>query len=108
MIKKELDNFLEKKHGELNISKDLQKTNKDALLVSYDFNSLYPSAQIDKNITWPKIETAYPFKKYMSDAFCRLFISGRWNELNRSAFLTIKYHNPENLVFQHLAIKEKI
>ena len=106
--KKELDNFLEKQLGELNISKDLQKINKDDLLVSYDFNSLYPSAQIDKNSTWPKIETAYPFKKYMSDAVCTLFNSGRWNELNRSAFLTIKYHNPANLVFQHLPIKEKI
>ena len=106
--KKELDNFLEKQLGELNISKDLQKINKDDLLVSYDFNSLYPTAQIDKNSTWPKIETAYPFNKYMSDAVCTLFNSGRWNELNRSAFLTIKYHNPANLVFQHLPIKEKI
>ena len=75
--------------------------------MSYDFNSLYPSAQIDKNSTWPKIETAYPFKKHMSDAICTLFNTGRWNELNRSAFLTIKYHNPENLIFQHLPIKEK-
>ena len=44
----------------------------------------------------------------MSDAVCTLFNSGRWNELNRSAFLTIKYHNPANLGFQHLPIKEKI
>ena len=78
------------------------------MLASYDFNSLYPSAQIDLNSTWPKIETAYPFKKYMSDAVCSLFDSGRWNELNRSAFLTVKYHNPENLVFQHIPVKEKI
>ena len=106
--KKELDEFLEKKLGELEISKDLQKINKDDLLVSYDFNSLYPSAQIDKNSTWPKIETAYPFKKHMNDAICTLFNSGKWNELNRSAFLTIKYHNPENLIFQHLPVKEKI
>ena len=49
--KKELDNFLEKQLGELTISKDLQKINKDDLLVSYDFNSFYPSAQIDKNST---------------------------------------------------------
>ena len=46
--KKELDKFREKKLGELEISKNLQKINKDDLLVSYDFNSLYPSAQIDK------------------------------------------------------------
>ena len=44
----------------------------------------------------------------MNDVICTLFNSGRWNELNRSAFLTVKYHNPENLIFQHLPIKEKI
>ena len=49
--KKELDNFLNNKLGNLEISKELQKINKDDLLVSYDFNSLYPSAQIDKNST---------------------------------------------------------
>ena len=106
--KKELQKFLGSKLGELNISKDLQKINKDDLLVSYDFNSLYPSAQINKNSTWPKIETAYPFKKHMGDSICTLFNSGRWDELNRFAFLTVKYHNPENLIFQHLPIKEKI
>ena len=92
----------------MEISKELQKINKDDLLVSYDFSSLYPSAQIETNSIWPEVETAYPFKKGMSDAVCSLFNSGKWNELNRSAFLTVKNHNPENLVFQHLPIKEKI
>ena len=85
---------MEKKLGELEISKDLQKINKDDLLVSYDFNSLYPSAQIDLNSTWPKIETSYPFKKHMNGTICTLYNSGKWNELNRSAFLTVKYHIP--------------
>ena len=67
-----------------------------------------PSVQIDINITWPKTETAYPFKKYLSDAVCSLFNTGKWNELNRCAYLTVKYHNPENLVFHHLPIKKKI
>ena len=44
----------------------------------------------------------------MNDAVCALFNSGRWNELNRSAFLTVKYHNPKNMIFQHLPIKGKI
>ena len=44
----------------------------------------------------------------MSDAICTLFNSGRWPELNRSAVLTVKYHNPHNLIVQHLLIKEKI
>ena len=77
------------------------------MLVSYDFNNLYPSPQIDINSTWPKVETTYPFKKDMSYVFCSLFKSGRWNELYTSAFLTVKDHNPENLVFQQLPLKEK-
>ena len=44
----------------------------------------------------------------MSDVICTLFNSGRWKELHRSAFLTVKYHNSENLVFQYLPVKEKI
>ena len=89
--KKELDNFLEKKLGEVENSRELQKLIKDDLFVSFDLNSLYPSAQIDINITWPKLETAYPFKKDMSDAVSSLFKNGKWNELNRCAFLTVKY-----------------
>ena len=77
------------------------------MLVSYDFNSLNPSAQIDIISTWPKIEAVCPFKKHMNDSIFSLFISGRWIELNRSAFLTVKYHEPENLVFQHLLVREK-
>ena len=44
----------------------------------------------------------------MNDAVCYLFNSGKWNQLNRSGFLTIKYHNPDNLFFQHLPVKEKV
>ena len=77
------------------------------LLVSYDFNSLYPSAQIDINRTGPKIEKAYPFERYMIDAVCSLFNTGRWNKLNRYAFLTLKHHKSENLIFQHVPVREK-
>ena len=106
-LKKDLDKFLDKKIGELGFSKYLQKINKDDLLVSYDFNSLYPSAQIDIKSTWPKLETTCPFAKDMSEIICSLFNSARWNEFKRSALLSVIYHNPENLVFQHLHVKEK-
>ena len=56
------------------------------MLVSYDFTSLFPSAQIDLNSSWAKIETAFPLKKDMNQSSCSLFNSGRWNELSRSAF----------------------
>ena len=67
-------------------SKELQKLHTDDLLVSYDFNSFYPSAQREINSTWSKIETTYPLKKLMSDAVCGLFNSGRWNELTDVLF----------------------
>ena len=44
----------------------------------------------------------------MSDAVCSLFNVRRRNELTRSVFLTVKNHNSENLVFQHLPVNEKI
>ena len=91
----------------MEISTELQNINQDDWLVSFDFNSFYPSAQIDINRTWPKIKTIYPFRKCMSDAVCSLFNSGRWNELNRCGFSTVKYHIPEKLIFQRLPVREK-
>ena len=44
----------------------------------------------------------------MSDAVFSLIKSGRWDELNRTTFLTVKYHNPENRIFQHFPVGEKI
>ena len=43
----------------------------------------------------------------MSDVVCSLFNSGKWNEINRCSFLTVNYHEPENLVFHHLSVKKK-
>ena len=100
MNKKDLDKNLDEEPGELEMSKELQIINKDDLLASYDFISLYHIAQIDINSTWPKIETAYPFRKNMTES-----ISSLWSGLNRCAFLTAKNHNPENLVFRYLPLK---
>ena len=92
----------------MEFSKALRKINKDDLLVSYDFNSLYSSTEIDKNSTWPAIQTTHPFKVFMNDAVCELLNSGRWIQLTRSAFSTVKNQNPENLIFQHTPRKEKV
>ena len=86
----------------------MQRNNKDAIKVSYDFNSFYPSAQADKNSTWPAMETSYPFKKYMDDALRQLFNSKKWDELNKYASTTIKYHNLESVYLQHIPKKENI
>ena len=99
---------MSKNLGGLEISKDLQKLNEDDLLVLYNFNSLHPNSEADKDSTRPAIETTYPLKKYMSNAVCNLFNSGKRDQINGSAFLTVKYHNPENLIFQKVPKKEKI
>ena len=72
-----MEEFINKKLRYLENSKALWRTNRDDLLVSYDFNGPYPTAEADKNSTWPAIQTSYPFKKYMNDAVCELFNSGR-------------------------------
>ena len=43
----------------------------------------------------------------MSVAVYSLFNSGRWNDLKRSPFLTVKFQNPENLIIQHLPVEKK-
>ena len=64
---------MEKKLGDLEISKDFQEFIEDDLLVSYGFSSFYPSAQIDMNSSWLKIETTHPFSNYMNESICNLF-----------------------------------
>ena len=43
----------------------------------------------------------------MKESISSLFTSGRWNALSRCSFLTVNYHNPGKLIFEHLRIKEK-
>ena len=83
----------------MEINKEVRIITKDNLSISYDFNSLYPISHIVLNSTCPKAQRAYPSEKYMNESFCSFFNSGSWIELNRCAFLTEKYHNPESLVF---------
>ena len=58
IINKELEKFLDKKSENQKSVRNYKKFQKDDLLVSYDFTSLYPSAQIDIKSSWPKSETA--------------------------------------------------
>ena len=108
IVEKETEDFVDENFVDLEVSKDLRMINKDDLLVSGDFNNIYRIAEADGNSTWSAIETANPFEKYLNDAVCEKIVSGRWDELGRSAFLTVKYHKPANLIFQHLPVKERI
>ena len=80
--------------------------NNDDLLVLYDFHGLYQNARADKISIRTATETSYPFEKCMNDAVCGFFNSGRREESKRFAFLTVKHHNPKNLIFQHILINE--
>ena len=71
-----MEEFVIKKLGDLETNKNLQKIDESVLLVSYDFNSAYSSAQADKNSNWLAIETVYTFKK-MSGVVYKLFDTGR-------------------------------
>ena len=58
---------------------------------------------------YPKIETGFAFKPHMNDVYVEAFNNQSFNEDgDESAILTIKYHNPLDLIFQHLPVKEKV
>ena len=73
--KLDLDKFLDKKQGELEFSKELKTINEYILLVSYDFVSLFSSAQLDIYSTWPKMEAVCPPKRILNEIICSLFNS---------------------------------
>ena len=59
----------------------------------------------DENSIYPRIETGYSFTKDMNDELVEKFNTGNFTK--RSALLRIKYYNPNNLIVQHLPVKEK-
>ena len=97
-----------KKLCSLPISEEFKVVDKSDLLVSSDYNSLYPSAMAHEKSKWPAIETAKAIKPEDSEEFCNLFNDGKWKELNKTGFFKVKYHNRENLILQHMAVKEEI
>ena len=77
--------------------------------MDYDATSLYPSANWDDKFVYPFIESGLPFELQMNSASVGAFNNQSLNQNGiESAFLGIKYRNPENLVFQHIGVKEKI
>ena len=77
--------------------------------MDFDATSLYPSAMWDEKSVYPKIESGFAFKLNMNDVYVEAFNNQTFNkDYDESAILTIKYHNPPDLIFQHLPIKEKV
>ena len=61
-----------------------------------------------KDSEWLKIEKAIAFKKEDSACLCELFNTGEWKKLNTTGFLDVIYHNLENIIFQHMSVKEEV
>ena len=107
-IKKDsFENYINKNIGNLPISGELKRVDKSDLLSS-DYNSLYPSAMAHKESYWFKIETAIAIKKEDSACLCDLFNTGEWKKLNKSGFFDVKDYNPENIIFQHMSVREQV
>ena len=100
---------INKELNKLPIHKNLQKLNLNDVMMDFDATSLYPSAMLDENSVYPKIETGFAFKPHMNKTYVEAFNNQTFNQDgDESAILRIKYHNPPNLIFQYLPVKEKV
>ena len=106
--KQHFENYSKEKLSSLPISKELNNINKSDLLVSNDYNSLYPSARAHEKSTWPAIGTAKAVNPEGIEVYCKLFNTGEWASFKKTGFSKVKYHNPENLILQHMAVKEDV
>ena len=97
--------YINKKLGELELHKLLKQIELKEILWDFDATSLYSSAMWDENSIYPRIETGYAFTRDMNKFLVHKFNNGNFNQ--GSAILRIKYYNPENLIVQHLPVKEK-
>ena len=106
---KEKEKYVNRKLNMLPIHRELCKLDSNKTQMDFDATSLYPSAMWDEKSVYPKIETGFAFKPQMNDVYVEAFNNQTFNEdSNESGILTIKYHNPPDLIFQHLPIKEKV
>ena len=58
---------------------------------------------------FPKLESRFAFKPHMNDVCVDAFNNQTINQnSNENTISKMKFYNPPNLIFQHLAVKEKI
>ena len=107
-----IDNQTRKKKSKLallSINQEIAKIvnkNKD-ILMAYDGRSLYPSAIVDKDRYYPRIETGYLFtpdkkQNFINECKNRAFTQFR----DQASFiLRVRFYNPQNLIFQHLHVE---
>ena len=76
------------------------------LLVSNDYNSLYPSTITHKGSKGLKIETTIALIRDDSEWICSSFNIKTWGSLSKSEFFKIEIFNPKEILFQHMPVKE--
>ena len=83
----------------------IKQSKLDELLWGFDAVSLYPSAMWDENSMYPRIGTGYAFTRDMNDELVEKIYNG--NSTKGIGILKIIFYNPENLIVQHLPVKER-
>ena len=77
-------------------------------MMDFDATSLYPSAMWDEKSVYPEIESGFAFKPHMKDFYMEEFNNQTFIRVgDECAMLRVKHHNPPDLIFQHLSVKEK-
>ena len=101
----EKENYINEKLSQLPIHQLIKQIKLEELLWDFDATLLYPSAMWDEKSIYPRIETVYSFTRDMNEFLVHRFNNQTFTQ--GSAILKIKYYNPENLIVQHIPIKEK-
>ena len=100
------EKYVNKKLGELPVHQLIQHLSLQDLLCDFDEVSLCPSGMSYERVFYPRIERGYAFTSDMKNDLVENFNIQTFTQ--GSATLKIKYHNPPNLVVQHLPVQEKL
>ena len=77
-------------------------------MLDFDATSLYPSAMLDENSVYCKIEIGFSLKLRMKDVYVEAIKNEIFNQYgNENAILKIKYYIAHDITFQHLPVKEE-
>ena len=61
-----------------------------------------------KDSKWLEIQTAIEIQKEDRARLCELFNTGEGRKLNKSGPFDVKFYNPENIILQHISVKEQV
>ena len=92
----EMNNYINKKLGEIPLHKILQEKSLIDLIWDFDAVNLYASAISDEKSICPRIETGYGFTADMNDELVEKFQTQAFTQV--TAILKIQYYNPKKII----------